>query len=199
MEPGLQVGDRVVVSRLDYRFGPCSAATSLSSTASVSSPNPSPRTGSCPGSARTVADVVGRPVGETDFVERVVGVAGDHVVCCDDAGHVTVNGHALNERYVYPGDLPSELRFDVAVPAGSLDDRRPPQQFGRLRITSATQAAAWCPSAASFGAVVAVWAAGPRPPGRPSATSFVRLRTVEQDGRRDRDRTTAARRLESLP
>ena len=59
--------------------------------------------------------------GTTDYVKRVIGLPGDHVVCCDAQGRVTVNGTALREQgYLHPGDAPSETHFDVRVPAGEL-------------------------------------------------------------------------------
>jgi signal peptidase I len=63
---------------------------------------------------------------EGDLVKRVIGVGGDHVICCDPQGRVEVNGQALDEGYLYPGDEPSDApigcsgTFDVTVPAGSL-------------------------------------------------------------------------------
>lgn len=57
---------------------------------------------------------------ESDLVKRVIGVGGDHVVCCDDEGRVTVNGQPLDEDYLYPGDVPSTQPFDVHVPIGHL-------------------------------------------------------------------------------
>jgi signal peptidase I len=62
---------------------------------------------------------------ETDFIKRVIGVGGDHVVCCDSQGRITVNGVALNESYIYTNDSgeqdkPSANEFDVVVPAGRL-------------------------------------------------------------------------------
>ena len=55
-----------------------------------------------------------------DFIKRVIGVGGDHVVCCDSAGRITVNGRALDEPYLYPGAHPSDQPFDVVVPKGRL-------------------------------------------------------------------------------
>ena len=55
-----------------------------------------------------------------DFIKRVIGVGGDHVVCCDGGGHITVNGVALTEKYLYPGAKPSDTPFDVTVPKGRL-------------------------------------------------------------------------------
>ncbi|WP_374203558.1 signal peptidase I [Streptomyces antimicrobicus] len=57
---------------------------------------------------------------EQDLIKRVVGVGGDAVACCDAEGRVTVNGAPLDEPYVNPGDAPSDIRFDVRVPAGRL-------------------------------------------------------------------------------
>lgn len=55
------------------------------------------------------------------FVKRVIGKGGDHVVCCDTRGSLTINGAALNEgEYLYPGDVPSKMKFDVIVPEGKL-------------------------------------------------------------------------------
>jgi signal peptidase I len=63
---------------------------------------------------------------EEDFIKRVIGVGGDHVVCCDAQGRITVNDKALDETsYLFRDtdgtqDAPSEDKFDVSVPAGRL-------------------------------------------------------------------------------
>ena len=54
---------------------------------------------------------------ESDYVKRVVGLPGDHVVCCDVSGLLTINGVPVQEPYLYPGDRPSDVTFDVTVPA----------------------------------------------------------------------------------
>jgi signal peptidase I len=55
------------------------------------------------------------------LIKRVIGLPGDRVACCDAHGRVTVNGVALNEQsYLYPGDSPSESRFDIVVQPGRL-------------------------------------------------------------------------------
>ncbi len=59
-------------------------------------------------------------VGEEDLIKRVIGVGGDHVVCCNKVGKITVNGVALTETYLFPGDDPSADRFDVTVPKGKI-------------------------------------------------------------------------------
>jgi signal peptidase I len=66
-------------------------------------------------------DLVGfAPASEKDFIKRVIGIPGDRVACCDAGGRVTVNGVALNEPYVYPGNTPSDATFHITVPAGRL-------------------------------------------------------------------------------
>ena len=55
------------------------------------------------------------------LIKRVIGLPGDKVACCDAQGRVTVNGVPLSEQsYLYPGDAPSEIRFNIVVPPGRL-------------------------------------------------------------------------------
>ena len=52
------------------------------------------------------------------LIKRVIGVGGDHVRCCTTDGKLEVNGKAINEPYIFPGDKPSDSPFDVKVPKG---------------------------------------------------------------------------------
>ncbi len=54
------------------------------------------------------------------LVKRVIGVAGDHIICCDKDKRLTVNGKATNEPYIFAGDTPSDMTFDVRVPKGKI-------------------------------------------------------------------------------
>jgi len=54
------------------------------------------------------------------LVKRVVGVAGDRVICCTTTGKITVNGQEMNEPYIYDGNVPSDMNFDVTVPKDKL-------------------------------------------------------------------------------
>ena len=54
------------------------------------------------------------------FVKRVIALPGDHVACCNAKGQVTVDGKALSESYLYPGDRPSRTRFSVTVRTGEI-------------------------------------------------------------------------------
>ncbi|GAA2279604.1 signal peptidase I [Streptomyces ruber] len=97
MESGLRIGDRVLVNKLAYRFGS------------------EPRRGDV-----VVFDGTGY-FGDADYVKRVVGVGGDRVVCCGREGRLEVNGRSVDESaFLHPGDSPSDVPFDVVVPAGSL-------------------------------------------------------------------------------
>ena len=103
MEHTLNINDRVLVNKLVYDFR-------------------APKRGEVivfhsPVSWRTSPN-------EDDFIKRVIGVGGDHVVCCDSRGRLMINGVALSEPYLdHDGGvaLPaSPDRFDIVVPPGRL-------------------------------------------------------------------------------
>ncbi len=55
------------------------------------------------------------------LVKRVIGIGGDHVLCCDAEGQITVNDVPLVEKsYILSGTRPSDRDFDVTVPPGRL-------------------------------------------------------------------------------
>src|SRR6476469_930741 len=57
---------------------------------------------------------------EQHLVKRVIGLPGDHVVCCDAGGQLTVNGAPLDEKYINSAEIPQVRDFDVVVPAGKV-------------------------------------------------------------------------------
>ncbi|MEV8589847.1 signal peptidase I [Streptomyces sp. NPDC051180] len=122
MEPTLQVGDRILVNKLAYRFGSeprRGDVVVFDGTGSFvrEEPEGNPVTGLLRGVGASLG--LAEPA-ETDFVKRVVGTGGDRVVCCDDDGRITVNGVPVVERYVMFGDQPSSVPFDIVVPPGRL-------------------------------------------------------------------------------
>ena len=124
MENTLQVGDRVLVNKVTYRLRPIQRGDVVvfDGTDSFVPASDIPQRNPLAGALAWLGQSVGvmTPDG-TDFVKRVIGVAGDHVVCCDATGHVTVNGVPLVENsYIYSGDDPSDMAFDVIVPEGAL-------------------------------------------------------------------------------
>ncbi|MGO1973184.1 MAG: signal peptidase I [Propionibacteriaceae bacterium] len=66
------------------------------------------------------------PESDTGYlIKRVVGMPGDRVVCCDEDGRVSVNAQPLDEvDYLFSDEegpvAPSEVNFEVLVPAGRL-------------------------------------------------------------------------------
>ncbi|QKJ19285.1 signal peptidase I [Microbacterium hominis] len=64
------------------------------------------------------------PDSDDHLVKRVIGLPGDHVVCCNTLGQITVNGAAIDEseyvRLPTPDADASGDPFDVVVPADSL-------------------------------------------------------------------------------
>ncbi|MGW4054007.1 signal peptidase I [Streptomyces sp. NPDC004779] len=122
MEPTLQVGDRILVNKLAYRFGSeprRGDVVVFDGTGSFVQDEPAgnPVTGLLHDAAAALG--LAAP-DETDFVKRVVGVGGDRVVCCDENGRITVNGTRVAEPYLTPGDRPSDVPFDIVVPPGTL-------------------------------------------------------------------------------
>ncbi len=123
MENTLKIGDRVLVNKVVYHLrsihrGDIVVFNGVDSWDPSAPPPPV-------NPVRRFADLVGSAFGvtsgEKDYVKRVIGLPGDHVKCCDAEGRVTVNGVPLNETsYLYPGNAPSLLRFDVTVPTGEL-------------------------------------------------------------------------------
>lgn len=70
------------------------------------------------------------------LIKRVIGVGGDTVECCDDAGRILVNGQPIEEPYLYPGDAPSSREFSVTVPEGHfwfMGDHRSNSQDSRAQ------------------------------------------------------------------
>ena len=104
MEHTLNIGDTALINTLAYtRAGPRRGEVVLFR---------------APESWRTGA-------AEERYLKRVIGVGGDHVVCCDTQHRLVLNGHPLDEPYLYTdasgrADPASRDAFDVKVPAGRL-------------------------------------------------------------------------------
>jgi signal peptidase I len=120
MEPTIEPGDRILANRLvrgdDVHRGDIVV---FDGTEAFPGSGGQPSTGPLATLVRAVAGVLALDTG-TDYVKRVVGLPGDRVTCCDASGRLQVNGVGVDEAYLMPGDRPSDLTFDVVVPAGHL-------------------------------------------------------------------------------
>lgn len=54
------------------------------------------------------------------LVKRVIGIAGDRVECCSQSGSLLVNGKETKEPYIFAGNKPSDIKFNVTVPSGKV-------------------------------------------------------------------------------
>ncbi len=123
MENTLDVNDRVLVNKLVYDFRSIHRGDIVvfNGQGSWDRGTPPPTPTSFSAFLDNLAGMFGLGSPGDVYVKRVIGVPGDHVACCDAQGRVTVNGVPLSERsYIYPGDMPSQIRFNIVVPAGRL-------------------------------------------------------------------------------
>jgi len=150
MEDTLMIGDKVLVNKLVYHFRSIDRGDIIVFNGVGSwnaAPPPSPPASNPLVRAydvtlqplfRSIAGLFGTPLGQTDYIKRVIGVPGDHVRCCNKQGQVTVNGVPLQESsYLVPGAQPSVTPFHVVVPAGRLwvmGDNRPVSDDSRMRM-----------------------------------------------------------------
>jgi signal peptidase I len=132
MENTLLIGDKILVNKLVYHVRGIQPGDivvfngegSWDPTPPASRPPGNPVARAYDATLRplfhSIAGLFGTPIGQTDYVKRVIGVPGDHVRCCT-GGRVTVNGVALHESsYLYPGSAPSAISFSIVVPPGRL-------------------------------------------------------------------------------
>jgi signal peptidase I len=123
MENTLLPGDRVLVSKVVYRFRGIERGDVVvfSGQGSWGPDAPPPPSNPFHRLWDDATNLIGVTAPGTDYIKRVIGLPGDHVACCDAHGRVTVNGVPLSEQsYIYPGDVPSQVPFSVTVPAGRL-------------------------------------------------------------------------------
>ncbi|WP_433267693.1 signal peptidase I [Micromonospora vinacea] len=103
MENTLKIDDRVLVNKLVYDFR-------------------SPHRGEVI-VFKAPTEWSGNPDGE-DFIKRVIGIPGDHVVCCDPEERLMINGKSLDEPYIFSmdgiRDKAADQEFDITVPEGRL-------------------------------------------------------------------------------
>ncbi|MFJ8046108.1 signal peptidase I [Kitasatospora sp. NPDC096147] len=119
MEGALQPGDRLVVNQLAYSFGGSVERGDV--VVFDGKGSFLPYAAETPAVRRFLSAAGLNPGDGSVYVKRVIGVGGDRVTCCGVDGRLTVNGVPLDESaYLYAGDVPSAVPFDVVVPAGKL-------------------------------------------------------------------------------
>src|SRR5215472_12302959 len=108
MENTLLIGDKVLVNKIVYRIRPISrgdivvfnGAGSWQPPQKSSQPSHSPLVRlydvTLGALFKAIKGLFGTAPGQTDYIKRVIGIPGDHVVCCNAQGDITVNGVALH-------------------------------------------------------------------------------------------------------
>lgn len=120
MEPAFRQDDRILVSRTAFEADPVRRGDIVVFDGrGTFAPLDSGR-GPLGDAFSGAAEWLGLAGSDTVYIKRVMGIPGDLVACCDAAGRVTVNGAAIDEPYLYPGDAPSTQEFEALVPAGRL-------------------------------------------------------------------------------
>jgi signal peptidase I len=120
MEPLFGSGDRILVSRTDFQDDPIRRGDVVVFDGRGTFAPLNSGSGPLQDAAAAVGHWLGLTGSDTTYIKRVIGLPGDHVVCCDAHGQLTVNGQAFTEPYLYDGDAASKQKFSVIVPAGRL-------------------------------------------------------------------------------
>jgi signal peptidase I len=122
MENTLEIGDKVLVNKLVYDFRPIHRGDIIVFNGDGSwDPNPAPTRPPLVRLWDSISGLFGTAPGVHDYIKRVIGIPGDHVMCCNARHQITVNGVPLSEKsYLYPGNTPSATDFSIVVPPGRL-------------------------------------------------------------------------------
>ncbi|MCL3860240.1 signal peptidase I [Actinotalea sp. K2] len=140
MEPTLLIGDRVLVNKLapgpfEMNRGDIVVFKDPGGWLPPSQDPPQPAWREALTTGLTFIGLVPQDSGE-HLIKRVVGLPGDVVECCDEAGRLTVNGVPLDEEYLAPGSRPSEIEFTAVVPTSGvwvMGDNRQNSQDSRYK------------------------------------------------------------------
>jgi signal peptidase I len=115
MLPTIQLQDRILVSRIgDVHRGEVVVFEDPGGWIPPSEQAPPP------GKVHKAFEFVGvlPASGHEHLVKRVIGLPGDHVVCCNGGGRLTINGKAVDESgFIAQGNAQADnVPFDVVVP-----------------------------------------------------------------------------------
>lgn len=120
MEPLFDPGDRILVSLTDFQHEPIRRGDVVVFDGRGTFAPLNSGKGPLLDAAGALGHWLGLTGSDTTYIKRVIGLPGDHVICCNGNGQLTVNGQPLQEPYLYDGDVPSEQNFSAIVPAGRL-------------------------------------------------------------------------------
>lgn len=130
MEQTLEIGDRIVVNRLDSTVSRGDVVV-FGHGDTWQDARRSPASDLFRKAVRTVGDITGMGPSNTSYtVKRVIGLGGDKVSCCSDDGKVIVNGTPQDEPWVFE---------DLAFEPGSMDCATTPVSsrcFGEVVVPS---------------------------------------------------------------
>jgi len=122
MENTLQVGDRIAVNKFgalftDIKRGEVVVFGDPDNWLGSSAESEDSGVGAVVKTGLITVGVLPDPAKQY-LIKRVIGVGGDKVVCCDKAGKLQVNGVSITEPYIFAGDKPSDMQFNVDIPKG---------------------------------------------------------------------------------
>ena len=128
MEDTLHIKDRILVDEITPRFGGYDRGDIVvfQDPGGWLPPSTEPARPPIVEGVEWVLSLVGLAAPDSDdhLVKRIVGIPGDHVVCCNALGQITVNDVPIDEgAYIKtpPGETAASADpFDVVVPEGSL-------------------------------------------------------------------------------
>jgi signal peptidase I len=126
MQNTLQVGDRVLVDKLTPWFGSEPERGEIvvfEDPGGWLNESPVPEPSGLGGAIQTVLSGIGLmpSASDQDLIKRVIAVGGDRVEC-KRGGPVEVNGKAIDEPYLFPGNTPCDDKpfGPVEVPVGKM-------------------------------------------------------------------------------
>lgn len=128
MEDTLQINDRILVDEITPRFGGYDRGDIVvfQDPGGWLPPSVEPARPPVVEGIDWLLSLVGLSAPDSDdhLVKRLIGLPGDHVVCCNSVGQITVNGTPIDESsYIKVPSSDAAASgdpFDVVVPDGSL-------------------------------------------------------------------------------